>query len=426
LEGWKKAGDFRVGDRAFVRVRLWPPSETIQADLEQVLQESPAKNGSLLEGQGRAVASFGKSDTGFCIADLKLERNLEPRTVDSVQVIRKHTIVYSFSCAPVHAFVANGFVVHNCAYKSSFSGMHELSPDRESTWDGPVAELPTAKLLEVLDDFRDMGVKAVTYSGGGEPLMHPAIVTVMERTLELGIHLSIITNGQLLMAERAKTLGRAKWVRVSVDYQNAQQMHEHRHVPERMFGALLNNLQNFARLKQPQCDLYLNYIVHKGNCESLTEAARLFFEVGVENIRFSPVWTPDFQAYHAPIRARVEQQLLEIRQSLRLGQTVNTTYDLASSAHSIERGYHRCFFMEMVPVVAADGNVYACHNKAYDAKGMIGTIRDKRFKALWFSPEAKEFFKTLDPTVMCRHQCANDGKNLFIHQLLASHGDNFV
>ena len=313
-----------------------------------------------------------------------------------------------------------------CVYKASFSGMHELSPDRESDYVGKVAELPTEKLMELLEDFHAMEVKAVTYSGGGEPLMHPGIVQVMQKTLDYGIDLSIITNGQLLQGDRAKVLAHAKWVRVSVDYTNAQEMHKHRNVPERMFDALLKNLSDFSALKDPGCDLFLNYIVHKGNCEGLLQAAHLFKKHGVENVRFSPMWCPNIQEYHAPIKDMVEEQLAAAQTLCNAKFSVNTTYDLTSSAHSIHRGYHTCFFMQIVPVVAADANVYACHNKAYDAKGMIGSVADRRFVDLWFSSETKEFFRTLDPTKVCQHQCANDAKNLLIHQIMEAHGDNFV
>lgn len=312
-----------------------------------------------------------------------------------------------------------------CVYKASFSGMHELSPDRETNYVGKVAELTTDKLLEIVEDFHTMGVKATTYSGGGEPLMHGGIVRVMERTLELGIDLSIITNGQLLLGDRAKILGKAKWVRVSVDYQNAEQMHQHRNVPERMFEALLKNLKEFSALKDPGCNLFLNYIVHKGNFSGLLDAAHLFKEHGAENVRFSPMWVPGIQEYHAPIKEVVETQLKAAQALCNDKFSVNTTYDLTSSAHSTKRGYHKCLFMQIVPVVAADGNVYACHNKAYDAKGMIGSINHQRFADLWFSDETKKFFETLDPTVACQHQCANDEKNVLMHDILSAH-DNFI
>lgn len=312
-----------------------------------------------------------------------------------------------------------------CIYKHSFSGMHELSPDRETDYHGTVAQLPKEKLWEIIEDLAEMGVKAVTFSGGGEPLMHPAITEIMQHTLDLGIDLSIITNGQLLTGPRAEILGRGKWVRVSVDYNTPEQLQEFRHVDPRFFAAVLANLKAFSKTKDPACDLFINYIVHRKNFSGLTEAAKLFKAHGVENIRFSPMWTPDFLAYHDPIKDEVGRQLREIQEICDSEFTVNSTYDIEASAHSTVRAYDKCLFCQIVPVIAADGNVYSCHNKAYDPKGMIGSIKDRKFSALWFSDEAKAFFDRLDPTKDCRHQCAADEKNLLYHQIVGAR-DNFI
>ena len=58
------------------------------------------------------------------------------------------------------------------------------------------------KLFEILDDFKDLDVKAITYSGGGEPLLYPYITEVLKKTKDNGIDLSIITNGQLLKDDK--------------------------------------------------------------------------------------------------------------------------------------------------------------------------------------------------------------------------------
>jgi hypothetical protein len=82
--------------------------------------------------------------------------------------------------------------------------------------------------------------------------------------------------------------------------------------------------------------------------------------------------------------------------------------------------------MQTVPVVGADQMVYACHNKAYDNTGVIGSIKDQSFRDLWFSEEAAKVFNTLNPKVSCQHQCANDMKNIFLHDLIDGKPDNFV
>lgn len=286
--------------------------------------------------------------------------------------------------------------------------------------------MPTAKAFELIDDLKEMGVKAVTFSGGGEPLLHKDIVAIMERVVEHGIDLSIITNGQLLRSHRAAILGKAKWVRVSMDYVNAEQMILSRRVKAKAFTDTMDNLRTFAALKSESCDLGVNYIVHKANYEGIAEFAKTLKESGVENVRFSPMWIPDFVEYHTPIKARVEEQLAQAQCLVDERFTINSTYELNSATKKTDRKYSACLFMQTVPVVGADQIVYACHNKAYDKTGAIGSIRDRHFKDLWFSDEARLIFDNLNPQKVCRHECANDNKNLIFHNLASMNADNFV
>lgn len=313
-----------------------------------------------------------------------------------------------------------------CIYSTGFrkgdkenhiiSGMHTDMEEKDT--------IPTVKMLEILEDFRDIGVKAVTYSGGGEPLMHRDIVQIMQTTLDYGIDLSIITNGQMLVNQRAAVLANAKWVRVSIDYTNAEQMAASRGVSEKNFDLILRNLEGFAKIKQKDCDLAVNYIIHRDNYRGIYEFSKVLKDCGVENVRYSPMWIPDLADYHAPIMESVKEQLAKAAELIDDNFTLNTTYNIESKTN--ERTYNKCHFMQIVPVVGADQIVYACHNKAYDKTGAIGSVQNQRFRDLWFSEEAKEVFNGLDPMKVCQHECANDSKNIIIGTLIDTNPDNFV
>ena len=96
-----------------------------------------------------------------------------------------------------------------CSYADNALGLRD-SVNRQD-------QIPWEKMQEIVADMKIMGVKAVTFSGGGEPLVYPYIVESMQGILDAGIDLSIITNGQLLKNERAEVLSKAKWVRISFD-----------------------------------------------------------------------------------------------------------------------------------------------------------------------------------------------------------------
>jgi len=304
-----------------------------------------------------------------------------------------------------------------CVYNSDYSGMHENMSKRDI--------LDKDKLFEILDDFKEMGVKAITYSGGGEPLLYPHIVDTFKKTKDNGIDLSIITNGQLLKDEKLQELIDSKWVRISMDYYNEKQFSKSRFVPEKMFFEIVDNIKTFLSIRNKNCDVSVNYIITKLNCETIIQAMNFLKELGVDNVRISPLWTNEFIEYHKDIKEKV---ISDINYSRKLLETetfkIYDSYNITDE--QLSRKYNKCYVMQIIPVIGADGNVYTCHNKAYDKDGLIGNINDKSFKEMWFSKSTQEFFNKFNPSNLCNHQCANDKKNIFITDIINGYGDNFV
>ena len=299
------------------------------------------------------------------------------------------------------------------------SQMHQNMKEKDS--------IPKDKLIEILEDLQLLGVKAITWSGGGEPLMHRGIVEAINFAADIGLDQSIITNGHLLFGDRAEALKAAKWVRVSMDYTDGEQLKRFRNVSEDGFDEILWNMSEFAKKKPADCDLGVNYIIHKGNWANLERFSRELKNLGVENIRFSPMYVPDFQEYHAPFHRQVMEQLAKIQELCDDKFTVNSTYSIdASGPQGKHRAYQTCYVMQTIPVIGADLNVYACHNKAYDDTGLIGSIKDRRFHELWYHPDTWEKMITWDAQKMCQHECANDRKNILLNDFINASTDNFV
>lgn len=287
--------------------------------------------------------------------------------------------------------------------------------------------IPFEKMIEILDDLRSIGTKAVTYSGGGEPLMHPNIVEIFEKTIDNNLDLSIITNGQNLIKERANLLVDAKWVRISMDYSNPEEFYRFRNVNPKGFHSIIKNIENFSKIKSKNCDLAVNFIVHENNYMELYEIASLLKNSGVENVRFSPMYVPNFFEYHSRISESVNRSLEKISSLIEDGFSVNTTYNVSgNSSHSAFRAYDKCLAMQIVPVIGADLNIYTCHNKAYDNAGLIGSIKNKRFSEVWFSSETEKFMSKFNPKLKCLHECTADRKNIILNNFLNTSKDNFI
>jgi len=310
---------------------------------------------------------------------------------------------------------------HNCyfcVYNPEYSKMHNDI--------NHIDEISKEDMQNILTDLHQIGVKAVTYSGGGEPLVHKNICDILRQTLDYNIDLSMLTNGELLKDERADLLSNAKWVRISMDYYNAELFASTRGGNEKRYLKIIDNIKKFAKnVDSKECELGVNYIITKDNFSGLIEAAKVLTDIGINNIRFSPVWTTDFHEYHSEIKNIVREQLDDIK------ATYNNKSKVVYDSYNIDNqncfcSYKQCYSMQVIPVIGADKKVYNCHNKAYDMTGLIGSIENNSFSDLWFSKETANHFKQFRPDLDCKHQCANNAKNEFIHELMDCYGDNYV
>ena len=75
--------------------------------------------------------------------------------------------------------------------------------------------------------------------------------------------------------------------------------------------------------------------------------------------------------------------------------------------------------MQILPIIGADLKVYPCQDKAYNLdEGLIGSIKNQRFKDFWFSDKNK--FYMINPSRVCNHHCVANEKNKMILEYLAA------
>jgi MoaA/NifB/PqqE/SkfB family radical SAM enzyme len=300
----------------------------------------------------------------------------------------------------------------DCVYNSDFSGIHTSMRKAD--------EIPREKMLEILKDFKEIGVKSITYSGGGEPLVHPNIIEILNETEKNNIYFSIITNGQNLMGEAAKILARSSWVRVSANYCDEETFVKTRRINPKLFHEIKENIKNFSKIKNKDCSLQVNCVINEYNHDKVYDMVKFFKELGVENIKLAPQWSPKFEEYHKPFKEKVIEQIEKAKKELEEdGFEIEESYRrYFTSSGKTEREYTKCLFSQVLPVIGADLKVYFCHNKAYDPRGIIGTIKDKSFKEMWFSDETKKRFDEFNPKFECNHECTNDDKNKLYHEMI--------
>ncbi len=288
-------------------------------------------------------------------------------------------------------------------------------------------KIPEDKMAEIVDDLIAMGVKAVTFSGGGEPLLYKPLPGVVERLGQAGVRVASLTNGANLRGSMAEAFARwGTWIRVSLDSWDDATYAKARSISDGQFSKLLDNIRAFS-VRGSKCVLGISFIIGRDNHEHVFDVCQLLKAAGVNHVKLSgAVVANDLRAnnlYHREFAPAVTAQIRRARQELNDGR-----FSVIDHYHELdelfEKSYSSCPFLQFLTVIGADCAVYTCQDKAYTESGLLGSIRDRSFREFWFSEENRRKLYGLDPSVACRHHCVAHGKNLAINEVLALDPDH--
>ena len=305
-----------------------------------------------------------------------------------------------------------------CAYRVSNLKLGAEMDERDT--------IPGAKMAEIVEDFIGMGVKAVTFSGGGEPTLYKPLPASIERLAEGGLKIGCLTNGSNLKGRVAEAFAaHGTWVRVSLDGYDGPSYAQARRVPEDTFGKLLANLRDFAA-RGSTCVLGAAYIIDQSNWAHTADICRILKEIGLNHVKLSGVIVgndaAENNAYHDGIQKAVREEIEKAKELADGRFAIIDHYH--SLAERFDKPYTICPNIQFTPVIGADCMVYSCHDKAYTRSGALGSIAERSFREFWLSEENQARVYGIDPSRDCRHHCMDHVKNLTILDYLAIDPDH--
>ncbi len=327
--------------------------------------------------------------------------------------------------APIHIRIKPTNVCnHNCWYCAYKSDDLQLGQDMvEKDY------IPEQKMMEIIDDCKDMGVKAITFSGGGEPFTYRYFQQTIEKLIDKKIAFASLTNGSKLNGEIAELFAKnATWLRVSIDGYNDESYAKARDVKEGEFSKIINNMKEFTNIENRTCNLGVSFIIDATNYTKIYQFCELIKDIGVDSIKLSGCVVAndgnENNKYHEPFFNEAKELSQKVKNELE-----DENFEVFDSYHYLEdkfdKDYTWCPYSQILPVIGADLNIYPCQDKAYNLdNGLVGSIKDKRFKDFWFNDKDK-FFK-INPSKDCQNHCVANGKNQMILDYLDAQHLGFV
>ena len=310
---------------------------------------------------------------------------------------------------------------HNCP-NCTFAAIHGDPALRSLT-------LPKDRVKALLRELREFGVRAIFWSGGGEPLLHPDAQDIFQYASAEGFQQILITNGSALDRIDAELLVRRfSTVRVSLDAQTDRSFmkthgfsEEHARTELARIHANIRTLvKMFHRIPEGERHPDINrigigvaFLLQEANQDDLVgfctyardslgvryaEIKPLVYERNEENdALIKKLVTVDLVLTLRLLRRRIAQP-----PAFRVFTLESKFIDMLSESYG--RTFRKCWGHPLYPAVTADGGIYPCCLMTGKQQLCYGNIAEHSFADIWQSPQRREAIERID-VPLCPINC---------------------
>lgn len=232
-------------------------------------------------------------------------------------------------------------------------------------------------LRRFLDEASALGLRAVNWSGGGEPTSYSHFQAAVEHATSLGLDQGLLTNG--LFRSSLTTVIRAHlcWVRVSLDTLDPDRYSARRHS-----AGFESVVRNVKMLVAGPARVIVNMNVADWNADEIMPLARWARDTGVHGVQFRPVLPVPFeQSSPMPTPTGsgghlVRERLLEAEGLETDSFEVRVSWDKFNDVQQEDFGrtYSKCLAHHLVCVLNANGDLCVCMYHLDDQRFTFGNI----------------------------------------------------
>lgn len=280
--------------------------------------------------------------------------------------------------------------------------------------------LSTPKMMEILEDCADLGVKAIELTGGGEPSLHPEFPLILEKVNRLGMDIGLVTNGawrEKHFTAMVDTLKDAEWVRFSLD---ASTPETHKITHSAKNGDFEKACLAIEALSDTPITVGISFVVQKQNMHEIKDIVKLAEHYKADYVRFAGVIFEAGRIDEIELTYKEHFETAETIRNLMHNKKIKIYDEFSDRSQSLFPQYNKgdtCYYAHLSTVIGADAKLYPCCIWKYRPDGVIADLNETRLKDAWNNGMLDNLFENLDISEKCV-RCHIKPKNDFIHLMV--------
>ncbi len=282
-----------------------------------------------------------------------------------------------------------------------------------------------SRFREIISELAELGCKKIHFSGG-EPMLRPQLPDLVEHASQLGMRVTLTTNGTLIDKVKAKRLVEAglRGVNVSID-SPLRKMHEKIRGVEGSFKQTTRAVSLFNKYSHKgKLTVRINTVVGRSNYQTLATLPDLAHELGADGINLIPVddhcgehlsmRKKDIALYNSEIAPIIEQRAQEL--GVNIADEDAFPFGRDDSQVRLGRagryafGYYNkfpCYAPWTHSLIDFNGLVYVCCMTREQIKP-LGDVRKQSFTEIWEGAAYRQIRLNMHPPALKPCQRCDD------------------
>lgn len=274
---------------------------------------------------------------------------------------------------------------HGCRW-CRFAYTHTRGPLAGT--DKPANFIPGGDLMEldlarrILGELKAAGVRSITWTGGGEPTLHPFFGEIVNHAAALGFDQGLYTHGGHITDGLARLLKRRlTFVYVSMDECTRESFRASKGVDR--FEQVCDGVRRLA-LAPGAATVGVGFLLHEGNWPQARNMRDLGKQLGVDYVQFRPLIAYGEQPNRPaedPTWVRHALHQLDLMRSdpFVIADAERFTMYRDWAGH----GYPTCNWSAMQAAITPNGKVWRCTDKREHADALLGDLSVDSFADIW-------------------------------------------
>src|SRR3989338_2670901 len=174
-------------------------------------------------------------------------------------------------------------LTNRCNHRCSFCFYAEhISVNKDS--------LDTEIIKKRLSEAKELGTKGISFTGGGEPMIHKNYEEILIFTKNLGFDVGTITNGSIITEKNVDTLIKnLQWIRISLAGGDAKSYSKVQGVDQ--FDKVVNNIKLLSKRKEnlkSNINIGIRTLVTPENIHTITSFAHEIKKLNINYYQLAP------------------------------------------------------------------------------------------------------------------------------------------